>query len=48
MALSAFCPTCERTVYVDEETTSVCPVCSSPLMQIEPSEPDQARAADDG
>lgn len=33
MALSAFCPSCQRTVYVDEGDTPICPVCSSPLVQ---------------
>jgi Zn finger protein HypA/HybF involved in hydrogenase expression len=33
MALSAFCTTCQRTVYVEEEDTPVCPVCSSPLLE---------------
>lgn len=33
MALTTFCPTCQRTVYIEEDDTSVCPVCSSPLLQ---------------
>ena len=33
MALTAFCTTCQRTVYVDENDTPVCPVCSSPLLE---------------
>lgn len=33
MAMSAFCTTCQRTVYVEEGTTPVCPVCSSPLVE---------------
>ena len=33
MALTAFCTTCQRTVYVDEAETPVCPVCSSPLLE---------------
>jgi hypothetical protein len=33
MALTAFCATCERTVYIDEDETPVCPVCSSPLLE---------------
>jgi hypothetical protein len=33
MALSAFCPTCQRTVYVQDGDTPVCPVCSSPLLE---------------
>jgi hypothetical protein len=32
MALTAFCPTCERTVYIEEDHTPVCPVCSTPLL----------------
>jgi Zn finger protein HypA/HybF involved in hydrogenase expression len=33
MALSAFCTVCQRTVYVEEGETPVCPVCSSPLLE---------------
>jgi predicted amidophosphoribosyltransferase len=33
MALSGFCTVCQRTVYVDAETTPICPVCSSPLLE---------------
>ena len=33
MALTAFCTTCQRTVYIEEEQTPVCPVCSSPLLE---------------
>lgn len=33
MALSAFCTVCQRTVYVEDGQTPVCPVCSSPLLE---------------
>ena len=33
MGMSAFCTTCQRTVYVEEGETPVCPVCSSPLLE---------------
>ncbi len=33
MAISAFCTTCQRTVYVEDGETPVCPVCSSPLLE---------------
>jgi hypothetical protein len=33
VALTAFCPTCQRTVYIEEGQTPVCPVCSSPLLE---------------
>jgi DNA-directed RNA polymerase subunit RPC12/RpoP len=33
MALTAYCSTCERTVYIEEGDTPVCPVCSSPLLE---------------
>ena len=33
MALTAFCTTCQRTVYIEEEQTPVCPVCSSSLLE---------------
>ncbi|HWC14617.1 MAG TPA: hypothetical protein VG929_08475 [Actinomycetota bacterium] len=46
MAMSAFCTTCQRTVYVEEGVTPVCPVCSSPLVEtVERSE--QTRPASD-
>jgi len=45
MAASAFCPTCQRHVYMNDGDTRVCPVCSSPLLEtIDPrdlSEQDQ-------
>jgi hypothetical protein len=49
MALTAFCPSCERTVYIEEGTTPVCPVCSTPLLDTtetpngEPREPDKTQ-----
>ncbi|MDQ3954223.1 MAG: hypothetical protein M3285_01550 [Actinomycetota bacterium] len=33
MAITAFCTTCQRTVYVEEDDTPVCPVCSSSLLE---------------
>jgi DNA-directed RNA polymerase subunit RPC12/RpoP len=45
MALTAFCSTCQRTVYVEEEATPVCPVCSSPLLEKVPAE--EPKEADD-
>ncbi|MGI8775643.1 MAG: hypothetical protein ACR2KQ_11685 [Actinomycetota bacterium] len=33
MALTAFCVTCDRTVYVEDGDTPICPVCSSPLLE---------------
>jgi RNA polymerase subunit RPABC4/transcription elongation factor Spt4 len=33
MALTAFCTTCQRTVYVEEGKTPICPVCSTPLLE---------------
>jgi Zn finger protein HypA/HybF involved in hydrogenase expression len=51
MALTAFCTTCQRTVYIEEEETPVCPVCSSPLVETSPAvegdeaAPDQAGGA---
>ncbi|MDQ4095867.1 MAG: hypothetical protein M3174_06670 [Actinomycetota bacterium] len=40
MALTAFCTTCQRTVYIDDQETPVCPVCSSPLL--ETTDPEEA------
>lgn len=40
MALKAFCTTCQRTVYIEDEDTPVCPVCSSSLL--ETAETDEA------
>jgi DNA-directed RNA polymerase subunit RPC12/RpoP len=39
MVFTAFCPTCGRTVYLGEDDTRACPVCSSPLVVSE-STPD--------
>ncbi|HEX2296155.1 MAG TPA: hypothetical protein VHN37_12715 [Actinomycetota bacterium] len=36
MALAGFCTVCQRTVYVDADTTPICPVCSSPLLDAAP------------
>jgi Zn finger protein HypA/HybF involved in hydrogenase expression len=36
MALTAFCATCRRNVYIEEDDTFVCPVCSSPLLETAP------------
>jgi RNA polymerase subunit RPABC4/transcription elongation factor Spt4 len=33
MALTAFCTTCQRTVYVEDGNTPICPVCSSVLLE---------------
>ncbi len=41
MALSAFCTTCQRTVYIEQDKTPICPVCSSPLLEsANPEEPE--------
>ena len=45
MAQSAFCSTCQRTVYVEEGNTFVCPVCSSPLLEITEEEPEEKEEA---
>jgi RNA polymerase subunit RPABC4/transcription elongation factor Spt4 len=33
VAITAYCRICERTVYIGEDDTSVCPVCSTPLIE---------------
>jgi predicted amidophosphoribosyltransferase len=40
MALAGFCTVCQRTVYVDADSTPICPVCSSPLLDAAPPAPD--------
>lgn len=30
---TAFCSTCKRDVYLPEDSSAVCPVCSSPLIE---------------
>ncbi len=45
MALTAFYPTCQRTVYLEAEETAVCPVCSSPLLETVES-PDEGERED--
>lgn len=41
MTIKAFCSTCQRDVYVSEDETPVCPVCSSPLLETVESRTDQ-------
>jgi uncharacterized Zn finger protein (UPF0148 family) len=43
MALSAFCPVCQRTAYIEEGGTAVCPVCSTPLEAVEAPKKEDAR-----
>jgi hypothetical protein len=45
MALAGFCTVCQRTVYVDADSTPICPVCSSPLLEATPA-PDEDGAGD--
>ena len=47
MALSGFCTVCQRTVYVDADSTPICPVCSSPLLETAPETEDEPVPADD-
>jgi hypothetical protein len=42
MALAGFCTVCQRTVYVDADSTPICPVCSSPLLDAAPSADDDS------
>jgi predicted amidophosphoribosyltransferase len=45
MAMTAFCTTCQRTVYVEEGHTPICPVCSTPLVEtVEAPEDDTDKA----
>ena len=37
MAITAFCTSCQRTVYIEEDDTQVCPVCSTPLLEVVPA-----------
>lgn len=32
VAIKAFCPSCRRYVYLEQDDTMVCPVCLSPLI----------------
>ena len=34
VALTAFCSACQRTVYLPEGDSAVCPVCSTPLLEV--------------
>jgi DNA-directed RNA polymerase subunit RPC12/RpoP len=45
MVSTAFCSTCGRTVYLGEDDTPACPVCSSPLVVSEAS-PDSSVTLD--
>lgn len=44
MALTAHCPVCDRTVYVEDGATPVCPVCSTPLLETESDGGDAEKA----
>lgn len=46
--LSGFCPSCNRTLYVDESATPFCPVCSSPVLASVHSERDVEGPSDPG
>jgi DNA-directed RNA polymerase subunit RPC12/RpoP len=48
MALRSFCSTCGRTVYIDEEDTPMCPVCSSPLLETVEETSEETQAAEGG
>jgi hypothetical protein len=37
MAITSFCTSCQRTVYIEEDDTQVCPVCSTPLLEVVPA-----------
>ena len=41
MALTAFCTICKRTVYIEEQATPICPVCSSPLLETSEDEAEE-------
>ena len=46
MAITSFCTSCQRTVYIEEEDTQVCPVCSTPLLEVVPKMEEVADEAD--
>ena len=37
-AITAYCPNCDRVVYLGEDDTTVCPVCSTPLIPTKETE----------
>ena len=44
VAVTAFCTSCQRTVYIEDGETPVCPVCSSPLLETVERGEDEERA----
>ncbi len=46
MAITSFCTSCQRTVYIKEDDTHVCPVCSTPLLEIVPKMEEATEGAD--
>ncbi|HEX2051380.1 MAG TPA: hypothetical protein VHJ34_12235 [Actinomycetota bacterium] len=46
--LSGFCPSCNRTLYVDETSTPFCPVCSAPVLAAALVERDDTADGDRG
>jgi DNA-directed RNA polymerase subunit RPC12/RpoP len=52
MAVAAFCTVCQRTVYIEEDSTPVCPVCSSPVLEaprveLDPDQPEETTERDE-
>jgi hypothetical protein len=46
VSLKAFCTTCQRTVYIDDGDTPVCPVCSNPLIETTTDAVDDKKGAE--
>jgi hypothetical protein len=46
VALTAFCTTCQRTVYIEADDTPVCPVCSTPLLETVEERPERREQSD--
>ena len=42
VTITAFCSTCQTTLYVEKEEAQICPVCSTPLVEIKPAVSDPA------
>jgi hypothetical protein len=44
VTITAFCTTCQTSLYIDNKEAPVCPVCSTPLVEIDQVETDIAPA----
>lgn len=45
MAATAYCNSCERTVYIEVDHEMFCPVCATPVAEVAEAEPDPSEVS---